>query len=197
MVFDDNRRDDRKTRRWERGERSKVSVMHAFRAAHHEHDARVERRQSEDGGTEITNRSKQRREGLDEGTLRAHIQADLNALMNTINLNSTVDLDDAPLVAQSVVNYGFRDLSNVTARDLAGADVVTSIRQSLLDHEPRLNPASVEIEVIDHGRNTDQRLSLRVSAELMGDPVDIPIDFEAEVDLGAGKLHMSKLRVQG
>jgi type VI secretion system protein ImpF len=30
----------------------------------------------------------------------------------------------------------------------------------------------------------------------MGDPVDIPMDFDAEVDLGAGKLRMSKLRVQ-
>ena len=43
---------------------------------------------------------------------------------------------------------------------------------------------------------TAQRISLSVSAELIGDPVDIPVDFDAEVDLGAGKLRMSKLRVQ-
>jgi type VI secretion system protein ImpF len=39
-------------------------------------------------------------------------------------------------------------------------------------------------------------MAITVSAEMIGDPVDVPLDFDAEVDLGAGKLHMSKLRVQ-
>ncbi len=197
MVLHDEKRSNRsKTRHWERGEKSKVSVMHAFRAAHHAHDARIARGHSDDAGTEITRRAKQRREGLDEEALKTHIQADLNALMNTINLDSAVSLEDVPLVAKSVINYGFRDLSSISAQELGSSEVIDSIRTSLLNHEPRLDPDSVSIDVIDHGRNSANRLSLQISAELTNDPVDIPVNFDAEVDLGAGKLHMSKLRIQ-
>jgi len=45
-------------------------------------------------------------------------------------------------------------------------------------------------------RNRMPAIAISVSAELMGDPVDVPLDFEAEVDLGAGKLNMSRLQVQ-
>ncbi|WP_420857756.1 type VI secretion system baseplate subunit TssE [Marivivens marinus] len=170
--------------------------MHIFRSAHYEHDARVARARTEDGETEITQRSKQRREGMDEDSLKRHLQADLNALMNTIRLDSAVSLEDAPHVMHSVLNYGFRDLSDVTAQDLNSSSVVKSIRESLLDHEPRIIPESLDVKVSERAGGNRHRLSISVTAELMGDPVDVPIDFDAEVDLGAGKLHMSALRVQ-
>lgn len=116
--------------------------------------------------------------------------------MNTIQLDSAVALDDVPHVKASVINYGFRDLSDVTAHDLNSLAVVKSIRQSLLDHEPRIVPESLEVDVAERPAGGRNRLAVSVSAELMGDPVDIPIQFDAEVDLGVGKLHMSNLRMQ-
>lgn len=184
------------SRSWRRGDRSKISVMHVFRSAYYEHDAKKENERAEDGSAQISRRSKQRRHGVGEDTLKAHLQADLNALMNTIRLDAVVDLEDAPYVARSVANYGFQDLSNISESELNDTRMVNSIRQTLLDHEPRLIPESVEVRVADRTEDVQQRLSLMISAELMGDPVDIPIDFSAEVDLGAGKMQMSGLRVQ-
>lgn len=184
------------SRNWRRGDRSKISVMHVFRSAYYEHDAKKANEKSEDGSAQISRRSKQRRHGVSEDTLKAHLQADLNALLNTIRLDAVVDLEDAPYVARSVANYGFQDLSNVTTADLSDTALINSIRQSLLDHEPRLIPETVEVRVADRTEDAHQRLSIAVSAELMGDPVDIPVDFSAEVDLGAGKLRMSDLKVQ-
>ena len=179
------------------GDRSKVSILHIFRSAHYAKDARREKGKGADGETEITQRSKQRREGMSEDMLKLHLQIDLNALLNTIRLEAAVPLDDAPHVARSVANYGFRDLSEVSPSDVRSPRFIASIRQSLLDHEPRLVPESVEVRVAETGEDDNrQRLALSVSAELMGDPVDIPIDFDAEVDLSAGKLRMSNLRVQ-
>lgn len=184
------------SRNWKRGDRSKISIMHVFRAAYFEHDAKKAQEKSEDGSAQISRRSKQRRHGVNEDTLKAHLQADLNALLNTIRLDAVVDLEDAPYVARSVANYGFRDLSSLTLKELSTASVTNSIRQSLLDHEPRLIPETVQVSLDKSGESTNQRLALSISAELMGDPVDIPIDFSAEVDLGAGKMKMSDLRLK-
>lgn len=194
---DDNRTSGGVRRDWNRGDRSKVSIMHIFRSAFEEEDARKARRVTETGEGEITKRSMQRREGMSVDALKRHLESDLTDLMNTVNLGAAVDLEDAPHVARSVLNYGFRDLSDVTARDLNDHDVVKSLRQSLLDHEPRIIPETLEVTVSDRGtENTRNRLMIHITADLMGDPVDVPVEFDAEVDLGVGKLKMSNLRVQ-
>ncbi|MEQ8899779.1 MAG: type VI secretion system baseplate subunit TssE [Roseovarius sp.] len=185
-----------RTRLWKDHERAKVSLFQVFRDANERHDAKVGRPANEGGETEISVRSKLRRDGIPRDKLRTHLQADLNALLNTVRLDATVSLEDAPHVARSVLNYGFRDLSNIAASELNTPQITASIRQSLIDHEPRLLPESIEVRITRNDGGTAQRISLSVSAELIGDPVDIPVDFDAEVDLGAGKLRMSKLRVQ-
>jgi type VI secretion system lysozyme-like protein len=182
-------------RQMRQGDRSRISLLQIFRTAHRERDSRVDLAATETGETAITSRSKMRRDGVDESTLKSHVQADLGALMNTIQLGAIIDLSDAPHVERSVLNYGFRDLSDVTARELNSTDVVASIRRSLLNHEPRIVPETLEVRVADGSGGTQHRLEISVTAELMADPVDVPIDFEAEVDLGAGKLRMRSLRV--
>lgn len=183
-------------RAFNRADRAKVSIMHIFRSAHEEHDARKANERASAGEVAITKRSKQRREGVSEGTLRQHLERDLVSLLNTTQLDSTVSLEDAPHVRHSVVNFGFRDLSNVAPKDLNSRGIVDSIRQSLMDYEPRLIRDSIEVKLKGKTGDKRQRIAISVSAELMGDPVDVPLDFEAEVDLGAGKLNMSRLQVQ-
>ncbi len=182
------------SRLWRREDRAMISVMEVFRSSHEAHDFRkTDVSMNEQEGT---TRARQRREGISETQLRLHLEADLNALLNTIRLGAAIPLDDVPHVQRSILNYGFRDLSSVSASELNTPQVVNSIRQSLIDHEPRLVKDSIEVEIQDRQGDTAQRLSIRVTAELIGDPVDIPVNFDAEVDLGAGKLNMSKLQVQ-
>lgn len=190
-------RNDAGARRlWRKGERAKVSILQVFREAHFAGDARMANRISETGEAELSTRSQQRRDGVNETQLRRHLEADLAALLNTIQLGSSVALDDAPYVKQSIVNYGFRDLSGISVAEIKTPAMIATIKQSLLDHEPRLVPETIEVQVRQAEGDSKQRLAISVTAELMGDPVDIPLDFDAEVDVGAGKLKMSKLRVQ-
>ncbi len=197
MTSDDSDLSTQVTRVWRKEDRAKVSIMQIFRSHHHERRKKKHAKRTLDGDGEVTEtRSIDFREAVSEDQLRHHIEADLNALMNTIRLDSAVSMKDAPHVASSILNYGFRDLSSVTLRDLNSASIRDSIKQSLIDHEPRLVPDSIEVTVKRGEGGKDQRMNLFVSADLMGDPVDIPLDFDAEVDLGAGKLRMSKLRVQ-
>lgn len=174
---------------WRKGERAKVSILQVFRNSFEAGDAK--------GGTSDAGpRSLQRRDGLDEATLRSYLETDLNALLNTVELGSVVDLQDLPHVAASVANYGFGDLSSVATADINSPRIKETIRKSLINHEPRLVRDSIEVTVVEPDGDNRQRLSISVSAELMGDPIDIPLDFDAEVDMAAGKMKMSKLRMQ-
>ena len=196
MDTSDREQGARGQRLWHKGERAKVSIMHVFRTAYQENDARRAHRGEAGNEAEISKRSLQRRDGVGEEQLRRHLEYDLNALLNTVQLGSAVDLSDAPHVERSIVNYGFRDLSGFSVAEINTPVMIDTIRQSLMDYEPRLTRESIEVSVVAGDADNKQRLSISVSAELMGDPVDIPMDFDAEVDIGAGKLKMSKLRGQ-
>ena len=183
-------------RLWRKGDRAKVSIMQVFREAHYEQDARKANSATESGEAAVSRRSQQRRDGVNEAQLRMHLEADLASLLNTIQLDSAVSLDDVPHVRDSIANYGFRDLSGISVAEMNTHRMVDTIKQSLINHEPRLTRESIDVTISGAEGNSRQRLSISVSAELVGDPVDIPLDFDAEVDVGAGKLKMSKLRVQ-
>lgn len=177
-------------------DRKQVSLMHVFRSA-------VERRDSRDGGVnykggdrEVTSRSRERREGTDEETLRRHLTTDMASLMNTIALDAVIGLDDCPYVRNSVVNYGFSDLSAMSNSTAAAAEISALIRETLTRHEPRLIPETIEIKLDQEAQETTQRLSFQIHAEMVATPVDLPLEFVAEVDLGAGKMKMTRLRVQ-
>ena len=181
---------------WKKGERSKVSLMQVFRSSYMEKDAEKGRVDGGDDGVEVSSRSKARREGVGEARLREHIQADLTALLNTTRLDSVVDLDDVPHVRSSILNYGCRDLGGLGITGIKRSEITQSIRQSLIDYEPRLVPDTIKIKLENATGDARQFLKFSITADLMGDPVDIPMDFTADVDLGAGKLKLGQLRMQ-
>lgn len=170
--------------------------MHVFRSAAERGDSKDGAAHYRDGDREITSRSKERREGTTEDNLRRHLSNDLASLMNTISLDAAVDLTDYPYIRKSIINYGFGDLSALSDKGFAAAEMSRFIRETLIRHEPRLIPASIEITVNKDIESVTQRLTFDISADMVASPVDVPLDFVAEVDLGAGKIQMTKLRVQ-
>lgn len=177
-------------------DRKQVSLMHVFRSAVERGDSKDGKANYRDGDREITTRSKERREGTTEESLRRHLSNDLASLMNTINLDATIDLTDYPHIQKSIINFGFGDLSVLSDKGYAAPEMARFIRETLIRHEPRLIPASIEINVNKDAESVTQRLTFDISADMVASPVDVPLDFVAEVDMGAGKIQMTKLRVQ-
>lgn len=174
--------------------------MDVFRQSFEEKDAKATgSSDSEASGlntvAKVNARSNARRLGVDEDTLRDHVRQHIAILMNTIRLDAAVDLSDTPNVAQSVVNYGFQDLSNLTRDELTGYSIAQSIKQSLSDHEPRLVKSSIEVKVELLKGDDYQRVAVHVSADLIADPADIPVEFTADVDTGAGKVVLNAKRI--
>lgn len=172
--------------------------MDVFREAFKEQDGRAQPETVEEGGqavARLSGRSNARRLGVDEDSLREHVRNHLATLMNSIRLDAAIDLSDAPNVAKSVLNYGFQDLSNLTRNELTAPMISQSIKQSLMDHEPRLVPNSIEVRVIAERDEQHQRVAVHVTADLIADPADIPVEFEADVDTGAGKVVLQADRI--
>lgn len=179
-----------------RAQRRQVSIMHVFRDAAEQGNARLEDRRQSDGETQIALITRHRRDGVSEEDLRRHLTLDLESLLNTIRLDALVPLADHPRVARSVVNFGINDMSSVNRSRRSETAISAAIRQSLIDHEPRLIKDSIEITILSAEASANQRLSFEVHAEIAADPADLPLYFVTEVDLGAGKVQMKRLRVQ-
>ena len=177
-------------------DRHQVSLMHVFRSAHAQRDSRKDKVEKVDGDRTMTERSKERRTGTDEETLRKHLAYDMGSLMNTVNLDATVSLADVPYVARSVVNYGFDDLSHLSDSDIDTVEVTKLIKRTLMTYEPRLIPDTIEVKVSDDQDESNQRITFDITAEMVASPADIPLSFVAEIDQGAGKIQMTRLKVQ-
>lgn len=178
-------------------ERSRIALFDVFRHSFEERDDLEGRRSSEYDRTSDVPQSVARREGVSEDVLRAHVRSHLEVLMNTVRLDAIEDLEEYPHIKRSVLNYGFQDMSNLTRRELLDKKVSQSIRQSLRDHEPRLVKGSVDVQVDLVNVSETQRLALQVMAELIADPADIPVDYQADIDSGSGKVTMQDQRRPG
>ena len=181
-------------------DRSRISLIDVFRQSFQEKDARkgsasVSERGGQSTVAVVSARSKARRQGVDEETLRDHVRAHLSTLMNSIRLDAIIPLEDTPEVARSVLNYGFQDLSNLSRQQITSAEISKSIKQSLKDHEPRLVPESIVVQVLLVKDEENQRVAVQVTADLIADPADIPVEFMADVDVGACKVILASKRI--
>ncbi|PXA98387.1 hypothetical protein DMC47_08845 [Nostoc sp. 3335mG] len=175
-------------------DRFQVPLMFAFRDASRKGDARRKVDEEASGERVLAERTLLHRRGAAEATLRADLSHDLIDLMDTFNLASIRNLGQTPYTAASVLNFGLADYTSVSTDSLAMEELAAQLRRSLLAHEPRLRPETLTVE---RRRDDDDRLNGRmrfmIVAEMRANPVDVPVEFVAEVDVGAGKMALPGL----
>lgn len=175
-----------------------VSLMNVFRQAARDRDAKqAEVEVSEEDGRVLSKRAVQRREGAGEDTLRRHLMEDLVNLLGTINMETVQSLDEFPYVQKSVLNYGIMELSRNSTDNINSPALLRDLKTALLRHEPRLIDESLIVKLRHEATDSGQRVSFNVTAEMTAKPVDVPLEFVAEIDVGAGKLALSSLKVRG
>lgn len=171
-----------------------MSLMHVFRDSAARRDGRKRDRLYVQGERDLTIQSQKRREGASDDALRNNLALDIASLMNTIRLDVCTDLSDTPRVRASIVNHGFQDMDGLWRDSRTPADMAQAIREALIASEPRLRPQSIEVRLSDAAPSVDQRLSFHILAEMIADPTDIPLQFLAEIDPGAGKIAMKRMQ---
>jgi type VI secretion system protein ImpF len=169
-------------------------LMFAFRSAHEKRDAKVAMDLRDAGGERvIAARRSPSRSPISESGLRREVNADLSDLLNTVNLDAAIDLSDAPEVARSILNFGFPDLSTRTIDENRMAELSREIEAALATFEPRLDAKTLKVGRDPYIDPEQLHIKFFVKADLRAEPVDVAVEFVAEVEVDSGKIKVDRL----
>jgi type VI secretion system protein ImpF len=168
-------------------------LMYVFRAAHDAKDAakKVDIR-NQAGDRVVAGRRLRSRQVITEDLLRREVSRDLEALLNTVAMESSVDLTEARYVRKSILNFGIPDISHRTIDETGVNNIPEEIRAAIMNYEPRLDAASLHIERDKTIDPAELKLRFVVHADLTCDPVNGPVQFIADV-IDTGKIIVNRL----
>ncbi|HLW89975.1 MAG TPA: type VI secretion system baseplate subunit TssE [Roseiarcus sp.] len=167
--------------------------MYAFRAAHEKRDAKARLDLRDEAGERvIAARRVTTRAPISESGLRREVMIDLVNLFNTTNLAAALDLSAASAVRGSILNYGFPDLSWRTLDENGLGELSHEIEVALADFEPRLERNSIRAKRDMAAREDELKLRFLVKADLLARPVNVPVEFVAEIELDSGKIKIDR-----
>jgi type VI secretion system protein ImpF len=167
--------------------------MFAFRSAHEQKDARRVLDLRDQGGERvIAARRSAVRLAVTEPVLRKEVAHDLEQLMNSIALESTQDLRSCPEVRKSILNYGFPDMAHRSLDEANLSDVAREIEDALERYEPRLVRSTIKVYRDENADKVALRLRFIVQADLFCRPVNVPVEFIADVEYDSGKVTLSR-----
>ena len=128
------------------------------------------------------------RAAITEPKLRREIGIDLDALVNTINLGSVEDLSGLEHVRRSILNHGFPDMTRLSI-DEHRVDVIREdLAAVLMSYEPRLIRKSIAVERDETLDRAELKVRFLVRADLNCDPLNVPVQFVADLELDTGKI---------
>jgi len=118
---------------------------------------------------------------------RKSVLRDLAFLLNAKCSLRGEDCVDFPAVAKTVVNYGIPDIAGSTISGISPTDVERSVRNAILQFEPRIIPGTLDVRVLSE---TDSANINAISLEIRGDLWSLPLPeslyVKTEVDLETG-----------
>jgi type VI secretion system protein ImpF len=119
--------------------------------------------------------------------LREAVLRDLGWLLSTCQLAVSEDLEAYPSVKTSVLNYGIPDLTGKSISSLQAVDVERSLRQAILDFEPRILPQKLQVRVqVTSDSVATNSMSFEIEGELWSRPIPERLFLRTELDLESG-----------
>ena len=140
---------------------------------------------SETGEARVINRNR----------LRELVLRDLAWLFNATAPGAAIDWSRAPHARNSVLNYGLPALSGNTASTIDPLVLQARVRQAILDHEPRILPATLLVEVLISDAQMDHhnQIGFRISGQLWAQPVPLELLLHTDIDLETGRVAVREL----
>lgn len=130
---------------------------------------------------------------LSPARLRECVRRDLSWLFNTANLATVQDLDEAPQVATSVLNFGLPDLAGHTASSIDVKALERLLTKVIWDFEPRLLKNSVRVRlIVDPDKMNHNAMWFDIEAELWAQPLPLRLFLRTEIDLETGAVNVSE-----
>jgi type VI secretion system protein ImpF len=173
-----------------RKDRLSPPLMHAFRASALIHDSRRSIDHKNGDGEQIVS---SRKVVISESILRHEVATDLNALMNTVALGSSIDLTSYQHVQRSILNFGLPDIVHRSIDENTIEAIPEEIRAALMHFEPRLSRDTLAVFRDQSVDPHDLRIRFLIRADLSCEPVDVPVEFTADVELDNGRIVIKRL----
>lgn len=177
----------------DRKSRLSPPLMHVFRTAHEAKDAKLIIDQRNEAGERVmASRRLGARQVITESMLRREVSRDLDALLNTVALEATVDMDTAPHVRKSILNFGLPDIAIRTIDENGLDEIPGEIRTAIVNYEPRIAPDTLRIERDKELDPVELKIRFVIRGELVCHPVHVPVEFVADI-VEAGKIVVNRL----
>ena len=168
-------------------------LMHVFRNAHEAKDAkRIIDQRNEAGERVIASRRLRARQVVTENMLRREVSRDLDALLNTVALDATVDMEHAPHVRKSILNFGIPDIAVRTIDENGVNEIPEEIRTAIINYEPRIAANSLRIARDTEVDPVELKVRFVIRGELVCHPVHVPVEFVADI-VESGKIVINRL----
>jgi type VI secretion system protein ImpF len=178
------------------GKKDRLSppLMHAFRSAYEARDAKKKHDLRDEGGERIiSSRRMTARTAITEPMLRREVARDLDALVNTIALESSQDLEPFDHARRSILNFGLPDIAHRSIDEISVNDVAREIAAALINFEPRLLSDTIRVKRDEDVDPNELKVRFVVRADLSCEPLNVPIEFVAEVEVDTGKIIINRL----
>ncbi|MES2355114.1 MAG: type VI secretion system baseplate subunit TssE [Pseudomonadota bacterium] len=127
--------------------------------------------------------------------LRQAVLRDLAWLFNSVRIGGPEYFAGLPFAESSVINFGLPPLSGETASTLDVLELERSIKQAIIDYEPRIMASTLEVEALMADNQMDRHnvISVQIRGNLWAQPVPLELLLRTEVDLETGKVEIRDL----
>ncbi len=122
-------------------------------------------------------------ERFNEQAVRATVMRELAWLLNTVNLESSIDLTPYPHVRTSVLNFGVNDMTGKSTTTQGLKARAARIKAAIEVFEPRIAPSSLSVESdMNEDRLNTTRFVIRcdITQAVEAIPVRVITDFEGD-----------------
>ena len=138
-----------------------------------------------------TSKESRRQRVLSVAALRSAVLRDLAWLLNSDNMAGE-QLDDYPLVAHSVLNYGLPDMAGHTASSADVGALERILRQVILDYEPRILRQTLKVRaVLAADEMSHNAITFEIEGELWAKPLPERMYLKTQVDLESGDVSIA------
>ena len=130
--------------------------------------------------------------------LRRAVLRDLGWIFNATGLGMVQDLSAYPLVTQSVINFGFPDLSGLTVSGLNVRNVEMKLHESIWNFEPRILRETLEVTaLVNESDSSPNQVDFEVQGQLWGQPLPERLYLKTELDLEMGEIKIFDVDARG
>ena len=127
---------------------------------------------------------------IDVRRLLKIVQRDLTWLLNTQNIEVQIETENYPNVANSVLNYGVREVAGEMSTQERARFIRKMIHSVIQRYEPRIVPGTLRVDFDEEADAQSSFISFNIRAEMWAKPLPLELYLRSQVNVTTGELKL-------